>query len=55
MKQGLLAIRADKEWDTAEAVRFKALAFAKRRKELVKLGLSPGDPLMQVPKGPGLS
>jgi hypothetical protein len=55
MKEGLLAIVADKERDTAAAAWVKTQVLVKHQKELVKLGAPPDDPLMQAPEGPGPS
>jgi hypothetical protein len=55
MKEGLLAIVADKKRAAEEAACLNVLTLAKCPEELAKLGVPPGDPLMQAPKGPGPS
>jgi hypothetical protein len=54
MKAGLLAIEADEKRATEEAVQLNAVALVKHWQELAKLGVPPGDTLMQAPEGPGV-
>jgi hypothetical protein len=57
MKVGVAAHMAEVQVtaDDAVAARAKELALATCRKKLAKLGVTPDDPLMQAPEGPGPS
>jgi hypothetical protein len=57
MEAGIVAHEANKQRTAEEsaAVRAKAQALATRQKKLAKLGVTPDDPLMQAPEGPGPS
>jgi chemotaxis protein histidine kinase CheA len=55
MEAGIVAHEANKQKTAKEsaAARAKAQALATRQKKLAKLGVTPDDPLILVPEGPG--